>query len=88
MSATANLKQGMSPLDVCHTLIGWRFQQVQVVGEPARFFTWDFLSPDGSKIVRVTFDNEGLILWGPPSNEPHTLPSVTPSVLESQAMTD
>jgi hypothetical protein len=68
MPARQHLKVGMTPLEVCHTLLGWRFQQAQVIGTPARFYCWDFTSPDGIEVVRVTFDDTGLLAWGKPSD--------------------
>lgn len=59
----------MKPLDVCHTLLGWRFKQAQIVGTPARFYTWDFTSPDGTEVVRTTFDDNGLVAWGEPGDD-------------------
>jgi hypothetical protein len=69
MPQRKNLRAGMKPLDVCHTLLGWRFQQAHIVGTPARFYTWDFTSPDGTEVVRVTFDNTGLVAWGAPRDD-------------------
>jgi hypothetical protein len=75
MGAGDRLVVGMRALEVCHALLDWRFHQVHSVGAPARYHTWDFISPDEMHAIRVTFDGNRLILWGEPTD---SVPRFTP----------
>ena len=69
MGAGDRLRAGMTPLDVCCAMRNWRFHRVYPSHDFARFHTWDFISPDETHILRVTFDDLELMLWGEPACE-------------------
>jgi hypothetical protein len=69
MGAGDRLQAGMTPLDVCCAMRGWRFHRVYPTDDFTRFHTWDFTSPDETEVLRVTFDERALVMWGAPAQE-------------------
>ncbi|HEY2584347.1 MAG TPA: hypothetical protein VGI81_01130 [Tepidisphaeraceae bacterium] len=69
MGAGDRPRAGMTPLDVCCVMRGWRFHRVYPSCDFIRFHTWDFISPDETEILRVTFDRQELLVWGEPALE-------------------
>lgn len=68
MGAEEKLRAGMRPPEVCDALHGWKLKEVCTTGDPPHLHTYDFISPDGRQVVRVTFDEAGVIAWGEPGD--------------------
>lgn len=67
MGAGDNLRTGMSVVEVCCALKGWRFHRVYSPTDPSRYHTWDFINPEETEVLRITFDGKALFLWGAPA---------------------
>lgn len=87
MGTADRLRVGMTPVDVCYELRGWRFQPVYQASNADQFQTWDFTGPDAREVIRATFAKDGLIMWGAPTpagDKPDNPRPVPGAVIQSQ----
>ncbi len=64
------LSVGLTLAEVRALLEGWTDHPVRGAGMPGKrlyFSLWDFVPPDGSDAIRLTFEDDRLVLWGEPS---------------------
>ena len=74
MGEADGLKVGMTMAQVRAALRGWtdRAKQLSRASPDKQHFfhTWDFIPPDasGESTLRLTFDNDMLLVWGDPAD--------------------
>ena len=72
MGITDDLRRGMTVEDVRKLLRGWREALPSALLSPDKthlYYTIDFVPQKAAaKLLRLTFDNGKLIIWGEPAN--------------------
>ncbi len=65
------LSVGLTLSQVRALLDGWTDHPIRGAGMPGKgayFSLWDFVPPNGSNPIRLTFEDDRLIFWGEPSS--------------------
>lgn len=71
MDVDERLRPGMNIPETWKAFSGWRFQYVDQPNSSPRCHTWDCVDPfDDETVIRVTFIDGLLLIWGAPAADP------------------